>query len=174
MPAIELLDVAELEAMPAMKGHRAANLFRVLGHARTMFPGYLQMGEALLDELELEIGLREIAILRVAALNGAVYVEHHHRNLANRIGLPSEAVAAACCEIPSATLPEVERLVLDYVDAAVRHVEASPDLRDAVLAALGPRRFVELTLVIGFYLMVALVVRNGGVEIEAPDTPPAR
>jgi alkylhydroperoxidase family enzyme len=58
--------------------------------------------------------------------------------------------------------------VVNYCDALVRQTKASVEMFDAVSAMLTHQQHMELTMTIGFYMMVCRVLENFEVDIEDP------
>jgi alkylhydroperoxidase family enzyme len=142
------------------------NIYRMLMHAETAMPGYIDLGRRLLHDLALDPVLREMAILRVGFLSGSRYEIHQHAQIGRAVGM-SEVLLAAVEEGPeSEDLDEVETLVLRYTDEVVAHVKASDATFDSLRIALGNRRLAELTLVIGFYMMACRFLENFEIDIE--------
>ena len=142
------------------------NIYRMLMHAETAMPGYVDLGRRLLHDLALDPVLREMAILRVGFLSGSRYEIHQHAQIARAVGM-SEVRLAAVEEGPdSEDLDEVEVLLLRFTDEVVAGVKASDATFDGLRAALGDRRLAELTLVIGFYMMACRFLENFEVDIE--------
>ncbi|MFP5474732.1 MAG: carboxymuconolactone decarboxylase family protein [Gammaproteobacteria bacterium] len=146
------------------------NLYRMLPHAGKVAEGFLALGGAILRENRLDSRLREIAILRVGLLCGSSYEVHQHRRVARNVGLADEKVAALEIGADTGALDATERMVLDYVDQVVEHVKAPDAMFDALCQQLSPALVAELTLVIGFYMMVSRFLENFEVDIEAPAT----
>lgn len=145
------------------------NLYRMLPHAGKVAEGFLALGGAILRENRLDARLREIAILRVGLLCGSSYEVHQHRRVARNVGLADDKVAALAPGADLGALDATERMVVDYVDQVVGHVKAPDALFQALCDALSPALVAELTLVIGFYMMVSRFLENFEVDIEAPD-----
>ncbi|HEY2876405.1 MAG TPA: hypothetical protein VGJ56_31100, partial [Reyranella sp.] len=59
-----------------------------------------------------------------------------------------------------------EKAVLRFADDVVRNVKASNKNLKAVQAFLSPGAVVELTLTIGYYMMVCRFLETAGVEGE--------
>ncbi|SIR61238.1 carboxymuconolactone decarboxylase family protein [Pseudacidovorax sp. RU35E] len=146
------------------------NLYRMLPHAGKVAEGFLALGGAILRENRLDSRLREIAILRVGLLCGSSYEVHQHRRVARNVGLADDKVAALEPGADPGALDATERMVLDYVDQVVEHVKAPDEMFEALCKQLSPALVAELTLVIGFYMMVSRFLENFEVDIE--DTPP--
>lgn len=172
MPRIPYVDTEQLpESITAALSRRPPlNLYRMLPNAGTAATeGFLALGNALLRQGDLEPQLRELAILRVGHLSDASYEVHQHERVAARVGLPEEKIQATSTGADAPVFDDRERLVLRYVDTVVRSVKASDDEFAAVRAQLGDQGVCELTLTIGFYMLVSRFLENLEVEIEGEE-----
>lgn len=153
-----------LDAVPPL------NVFRMVANAESAFRPWLAFGGALLSSLELDAGVRELAILRVARLEGAEYEWVQHEPIARAAGITGEQVAAVDRgDLDDASLGAAQRAALRFTTEVVRDVRASDEsLRALTDAGLSPREVVELLLVIGQYMMVARVAETAGIELDEP------
>lgn len=144
------------------------NIFRALAHAETVFEPWLRMSGALLTQLELDDGLRELAILQVAHQAEAEYEWVQHVAIGSHAGLTAEQIAAVRDgNIDTAEcLDERQRAVL----ALTRAVVAAPRVQDEVFANavhhLENREVVELLLTVGNYLALARVMTVLELEVD--------
>jgi len=125
------------------------------------------MGNGLLHRCELDPQLRELAILRVGRLSRAAYEVFQHERIAREVGVEDGKIAAlrdATVEAPAFT--DHEKAVLRFTDDVVRSVRASDRNLKAVQAFLSPGAVIELTLTIGYYMMVCRLLETTGVEGE--------
>lgn len=158
-------------------------------HAPPIADGWNALLGAIRGQTTLSQALLELAVCRVAVLNGAVYEWNAHAPLALKAGLPAAALRAAM-HLPAgfsaedgseAGLSAAEAAVLSYTDAMTRDIHV-PDavfnrLRDdkegaGAGAGLRDREIVELTACIAAYncvsrFLVALDVgENNGREMR--------
>lgn len=142
------------------------NLYRMLPHAVTVAPGFLQMGRAILTNSALDPQLRELVILRVGALSKASYEIFQHRRVAQSAGVTQAKIEAALMLAPDTVMDDFERLLMRFTDAVVKEVKAPDELFNAVAEKLSLRMLSELLLTIGFYMLVSRFLENTGVDIE--------
>lgn len=147
------------------------NVFRMMAHAPTAIGPFMRFGNALLLKGELDPLLREMAILRVGHLSGAAYEVQQHERIARQLAMPAEKIAALAQGPAAPVFDAVERAVLVFTDDVVAHVKAGPAAWDGVRAHLSDREVLELTLSIGFYMMVSRVLETFGVDLEDDATP---
>jgi 4-carboxymuconolactone decarboxylase len=143
------------------------NIYRMLANSEQGAKGFLRMGNALLYRCELDPVLRELAIIRVGRLSRAAYEVFQHERIGRDVGVTEEKIAAlrdATIEAPAFT--DSEKAVLRYTDDVVRNVKASDKTLKAVQAIMTPGALVELTLTIGYYMMVSRFLETMGVEGE--------
>ncbi len=147
------------------------NIYRMLANSEYGMKGFVRMGNALLHRGELEPSLRELAILRVGRLSRAAYEVFQHERIAREVGVAEEKIAAlrdATIEAPA--FSDHDKAVLRFTDDVVRNVRASDKSLKAVQAFLSPGALVELTLTVGYYMMVCRFLETTGVEGEDGQT----
>ncbi len=143
------------------------NIYRMLANSEQGATGFLRMGNGLLYRCELDPVLRELAIIRVGRLSRTAYEVFQHERIGRDVGVSEEKIAAlrdATIEAPAFT--DNEKAVLRYTDDVVRNVRASDKTLKAVQAFLTPGALVELTLTIGYYMMVCRFLESTGVDGE--------
>jgi 4-carboxymuconolactone decarboxylase len=153
------------EFLNKLKPH--LNIYRMLAHSEPAMKGFVRMGNALLNRGELDPALRELAILRVGRLNRAAYEVFQHERIARESGVAEEKIAAlrdATIEAPA--FSEQDKAVLRFTDDVVRNVKATDRAYKAVQAFLSPGALVELTLTVGYYMMVCRFLETLGVDGE--------
>lgn len=153
------------EFLGKLKPH--LNIFRMLANSESGLKGFVRMGNALLNRCELDPQLRELAIVRVGRLSRAAYEVFQHERIAREVGVTDDKIAAlrdATIEAPAFT--DNEKAVLRFADDVVRNVKASDKNLKAVQAFLSPGAVIELTLTIGYYMMVCRLLETTGVEGE--------
>jgi 4-carboxymuconolactone decarboxylase len=110
---------------------------------------------AIRGQLRLDPQLRELAILRIAVLNGAAYEWHAHEPCARQCGVPDAKIAAVRDGPQHPDFTPAERAVLAYTDTMTREVTVSPEVYGAVENLLPPRELAELTATVAAYNMVS-------------------
>jgi 4-carboxymuconolactone decarboxylase len=170
MPRIPYFDVEQAtgrhaEFLGKLKPHM--NIMRMLANSEAGLKGFTRMGNALLNRSELDPTLRELAILRVGRLSRAAYEVFQHERIAREVGVEEGKIAAlrdATIEAPA--FSDNDKAVLRFTDDVVRNVRASDRNLKAVQAFLSVGALVELTLTIGYYMMVCRFLETAGVEGE--------
>jgi len=168
MPRIPYYDVDQATGRHAeflAKLGTGMNINRMLANSENGIKGFARMGNALLNRCELDPTLRELAILRVGRLSRAAYEVFQHERIAREVGVDEAKIAAlrdATIEAPA--FSDNDKAVLRFTDDVVRNVRASDRNLKAVQAFLNAGALVELTLTIGYYMMVCRFLETTGVE----------
>lgn len=156
-----------LEARRLLDARPPRNVFRMISHAPALMPGLMELTGAILYKAKLDPVLRELAILRVGHLCGSGYEVHQHCKIAQAVGVAAERIDGTARDADPALYDERELLVLRMTEQIVRKVKADDALFAATAAALGHERTMELLIVIGTYVLLAQVLENAEVELEA-------
>ena len=173
MPRLPYPDPTTLspQVQTMLRDRLPLNIYRILGNAPTIMPGWFALGRGILYESDLDPALRELAVLRVGYLSHCAYEVHQHRRLAASIGLSAEKIAATERSADPGIYDERELLVLRMTEQLVLKVKADSDLFAATVAKLGAQQTMELMVVVGFYMMAARIMENTEIEIEAGGGP---
>jgi AhpD family alkylhydroperoxidase len=150
-----------LDVVPPLK------VFRMLAHTESAFWPYIDYNAVLLVKLELDPVLRELAILRVAALDRCEYERVHHQAIARKVGASEDQVAAAVDA--DGIADGIEGLVYRLTTEIVRGNRGEPETTAALYAALGARQLIELMMAITHYHGLAALVATLDLEVEEPD-----
>ena len=145
------------------------NIFRMMGHSADLLDGFSRFGGQILNKMSLDPVLREIAIVRVGVLSKAGYEVFQHERISRDIGM-SDALIAGIHEGPAAAVfDDAQREVMAFTDDLVANVRANDATFQPILSRHGARGAQELTLTVGFYMMVSRFLETFDVDIE--DTP---
>jgi alkylhydroperoxidase family enzyme len=147
------------------------NIFRMMGHAGDLMEGFSRFGGQILNVTSLDPVLREIAIVRVGVVSKAAYEVYQHEAISRRLGM-SDALIAAIHEGPSApAFDDLQRMVMAYTDDVVANVRAGDGTFLPLRERLGDKALQELTITIGFYMMVSRFLETFDVDIEEGPPP---
>ena len=145
------------------------NVFRMMAHAETGFRPLIGLGTAILARQQLDPKLRELAILRVAALSSARYEWVQHVPIARATGATEAQVAALeRGDVEAECFDALERAVLRFTTEVLQDVRPSDAAFDAVARRLSPREIVELVLAVGYYMMIARLLETTAVDLDPP------
>jgi alkylhydroperoxidase family enzyme len=158
-------DAHEVLAQMHQRGRETLNLHRAVARSPNSLRNFLRLGNSLLMYGQLAPNLRELSILRIAQLTGADYEWAHHVPIAKQAGV-SQAQMQALADWRGATeFNATERAVLDYVEAATNCGVTDP-IFEAVRSHLSEEEVTELTLVCGYWDMVACILLALKIDVE--------
>lgn len=142
------------------------NIFRMLGHSGELLDGFIRLGTMILNFTELDPVLREIAIVRVGSLSEAKYEVYQHEAISRRMGMSDELIAGIHEGPDAAVFDAAQREAMLYTDDVVRNVRASDATFQPLLDRLGAKQLQELTITIGYYMLVSRFLETFDVDIE--------
>jgi AhpD family alkylhydroperoxidase len=143
------------------------NVFRMLAHTESAFWPYVDYNAVLLAKLELDPVLRELAILRVAALDRCDYERIHHEAIARKVGASEAQVAAAVN--PDVAADGIDSLVYRLTAEIVYDNRGAAQTTAELYAALGARQLIELVMAITHYHGLAALAATLELDVETPD-----
>lgn len=143
------------------RNHRIGRLpgpYWMLLHSPELADNCSQVGELLRYRTELEPRLSELAILVTARVCDSQYEWYAHAPMARNSGVSEEVIEA----IRQGQRPEFERAdeaaLYDYVSELHRDHRVSDATYDCALGQFGRKGLVELTMLTGYYVMVAFTL----------------
>ena len=148
-------ELAEIEHAILAERGRISSLYRVLLNSAPIAEGWEKMLTAVRNRSSLPGGLREIVILRVAVLNGAVFEFEAHVPHAERAGVTADKIAATREKQPWTAFTPQEQLTLQLADAMTREVTVPDELFDQLREHFDDRGLVDLVATIAAYNMVS-------------------
>jgi len=169
-----------IEARRAPRPLQALDL--ALLHSPNVADGWNSFLGAVRTKTSLDDGVREIAICRVAVLNGATYEWEHHAPLAKKGGVSEEGihllalntVHSRAAEGPG--LDEKQWAIVKYTDAMTKDVKVPDDVFADLKKHFSDQEVVEITATVAAYncvsrFLVALDVgEKNGSTISASTT----
>src|SRR6266566_1541857 len=145
------------------------NVFRMMAHAETDFRPLVGLGTAILGRQKLSAKLRELAILRVAALSPARYEWVQHVPIAQAMGAtPAQVAALERGDIAADAFDPLEQAVLRFTTEVVRDVRASEATFAELARHLSAQEIVELIVTVGYYMMIARLLETTAVDLDPP------
>jgi 4-carboxymuconolactone decarboxylase len=158
-------EIAEL--VKKIRGARGGQLhifYQALLHSPGLASAWFEFNNAVRFQTKLGDRVRELVIMRVAALTGCDDVwSVHEAQYAAKAGVTPGEVAALRGENLSA-FDARERALLAYVDAMTRDVAVPDAVFDALTRHFGTREAAEVTVLVGAYNMQTRVLRALGIE----------
>lgn len=144
------------------------NLFRMAGHMGELVESFTKMGYQVINYTKVDPTLREIAIIRVGVLSRSPYELSHHEPLGRKLGM-SEALIRAIHEGPDAPLfDDLQRKVMRFTDEMVLNVRPSDATFNALAEHFSHQELAELTVAIGFYMLVSRFAETFEIDIDPP------
>lgn len=142
------------------------NIFRMMGHSGEMLDGFVRLGNQILAFSKLDPILREIAIVRVGVLSKAGYEVHQHERISRQIGMDDAKIAAIHEGPEAAAFSDLEKMVMRFTDDVVANVRASDETFKPLQEKLSLQELQELTITVGYYMMVSRFLETFDVDIE--------
>lgn len=154
-----------------IKEQRRGKLIPVYGlllHSPEVAQGWMSLINAVRWQTALDARTREMAILRVAVLNGATYViDVHRRHFTQTDGLTAPECDALCSvELGQGVFGAADEAVIDYVDELTRLSKVSESVFRRVRQFLSERQVVELSVLVGAYNMHTRVINALEIDQE--------
>jgi AhpD family alkylhydroperoxidase len=149
----------------AQRGREVLNLHRAIARSPNSLRNFLRLGNSLLLYGQLPAKLRELAILRIAQITGANYEWAHHVPIAKQAGVSDAQMQALANWANAGEFNATERAVLGYVEAAL-NCNVTDSIFEAVRSQLSEEEVTELTLVCGYWSMVACILLALKIDVE--------
>jgi 4-carboxymuconolactone decarboxylase len=146
------------------------NVFTTLVRHPALFADFSRFGGRLLWRSLLADDEREILILRTAYRCRAAYEWAQHTEIAGRLGMPAEVIAA----IESDEIPADQNLalLLSAADQLVAHRDLDDETWAALRGRYDDRQLIELCMLVGSYAMLAGTLKALRVPLEEGQTAP--
>ncbi|MFA5490603.1 MAG: carboxymuconolactone decarboxylase family protein [Candidimonas sp.] len=154
-PDLDSADVKPLVQQIVNERGKLQNLYRLLLNSPPVAQGWLNFLTAIRQKCELDGGIRELTILRIAILNSADYEFISHVPYALKAGLRQAQIDAVSNWQDSAEFSQRERDVLNYVDAVTRDVQVADTIFEPLKKQFSAREMTELTATIAAYNLVS-------------------
>lgn len=156
-----------IASTPRGPGMALEGPFGVWMHSPVIGDAAQRLGEQVRYRSALPPRLSELAILVCARHWRADFEWHVHAPIAVRAGIAEAAVAAIRSGAEPEFAQEDEALVHAFAAALLGTSRVPEDLYARATAMLGERAVVDLTLLVGYYSLVALSLN--AFEVEAPE-----
>ena len=177
MARISLIEEAEHPELADIIGRIKAgrrggllNVYKLLLHSPALAQTWFDHNGAVRWKTQLTGRLREIVIIRIAHLNGVDYVlAQHVPELALAEGLNIAECEALADWRATSLFDARERAALAYADAMTLTTSVSDDVFAALRPHFSDREIVELSVLIGTYIMHNRVMKALAIDLE-PDS----
>ena len=145
---------ALVDQIKAERG-RLLNLYQVLLNSPEVCAGWLKLFTAIRQKGKLSDRWRELAIMRVAVINGAPYEYQAHIPFALKAGLEQKQLDQLERWRESGLYDANDGAILAYTDAMTREIRVPDALVAQLKGFLDDRELVELTATVAGYNMVS-------------------
>ena len=147
-------------------GARILNLYKVAAHSPKVFLNLTRLGNSVIGRTELPPRLREIVTLRVATLTGSEYEWAQHAPVALQVGVSQKQLDAISDWKNASEFNNEECAVLQYTDEVAQNVRVSDQTFNRLKSFFNEQTIVELTIIIGYYGMLARLLVPLQVEVD--------
>jgi len=155
-----------IERIKTERGGRLLNLYKALLNSPDVAMGWLALFTAIRQKGKLGERFRELAIMRIAMLNGAKYEYDQHVPFALKAGLTQAQLDALPEWRKASVFGPADQAVLEYVDAMTKKIQVSDRVFKRVRRLFDDRELVELTATIGGYNLVSRFLEALAIEHE--------
>ena len=159
-------DLPHFDAIVGSRG-RVAGPYGVLLHSPDLAARVAHTGAYVRFDLDLPESLRELIIITAAREIHSQYEFAAHARLARQAGVPEETIRAIAQGTAPQGLSGVEEHLVRYVQELVRNHKISDATFNAVRERFGVQKTVEITALIGHYLLVGQILL--AFEVDLPD-----
>ena len=149
------------------RGGRLINIYRLMLHSPALANAWFDLNQAVRYGTKIDGMCREIAVIRVAILNGVEYVQQAHGPAyALKEGLTPAQVTAIADWRPSNLFSAPQRALLAYTDAMTREIDVADEVFAELRKHFSERQVVELSMLIGAYNMLTRFLKALRVDPE--------
>ena len=172
LPYADLSEAAVQPLLARIERERGSilHLYHMLLHSPPLAEGWLGFLTQVRQKLKLDGGLRELAIVQVAHLNGTRYEAEQHEPIAMKQGIATQQLAALPDWQTEPSFSAAQRAVLRLADTMTREVHVPAAQIAAVRRFLDDRETVELVGTIAAYNMVSRFLE--ALQIHSSDERP--
>jgi AhpD family alkylhydroperoxidase len=143
------------------------HVFTTLARHRRIFRPWLRFAGRLMPGGTLPRAESELVILRVARVTGSEYEWAQHVKLGRTAGLSDEEIERVRLGAEAPGWKPRQALLLRAVDELHDHDRIGDALWAELAREYGETELIELCLLIGHYIMLAMTLNSLGVQVEA-------
>jgi AhpD family alkylhydroperoxidase len=140
------------------------NIFKALANSAGALESVAAVGTFLRRTASIDERLRELITLIVASEQRCEYIWTGHARVALALGLDPSSIADPAADQRATDATGV--LVMQYARLVASGTPVPDDLHREVRSAVGDAVLVEITVLIGYYTMLATVIRALAVPLE--------
>jgi 4-carboxymuconolactone decarboxylase len=147
------------ERIRSRRGGALRPVDEMLLHSPPVADGWNSLLGAVRGATTLSDGVRELVVMRVAALNGAEYEWRAHTEAAAAAGLSvAQTAALRQAALPDSRFDELQRAVLALADAMTNEIKVPAGLFAKLSVMFDSRQLLELVTMVAAYNMVTRFV----------------
>ncbi len=165
----ESCDNDQLEILDKMRANRNSdqdlNVFMYLIGLGPVFKNYYHFFRTLLFKGGINRADKERIVLRVAWRTGAVYEWFHHLKLGRDVAISTAEATTFAQEESSDWSSRTEALVKGADELVANKAMSAPTLAE-LRKHLSDAQVVEFCMLVGHYVMVAMMINTVGVQVE--------
>ena len=148
-------------------GIPADNVVKTLASSSAFLESYYGMFKAVMGDISVNDRTRELAVLKVAKLNGCKYCLHHHTQLGKKAGITDEMIAALDQHATSELFTFSEKELLSWTEGVTQNPGGiDEEIFKQLKNHFTQQQVVELTLLVGFFNMVTRLCQSLEIEVE--------
>lgn len=148
-------------------GSQPLNIFTTIGRHRWLFRRWLVFASGLMPGGKLSRRDTELVILRVAHITSCEYEAAHHRAIGRRAGLSEAEIDRVAAGPEDEGWSEGDRILLRAVDELLGDGEIGDETWSGLRGFLDDAQLIELCMLVGHYVMVAMTLKTLRVPLEA-------
>lgn len=149
------------------------NVFSSIGNSPSALQAVASVGEHLRFHTDFDDKLRELLILTVAQESRCAYEWTHHVHIAERLGVDAATIASIGGPDAEAQ-PAPTGAALRYARLVAQNEPVDDATAATLREAFGDQGFVDLTVLVGYYSMLARIINTLQVPLEVDPVPFAR
>lgn len=149
------------------------HVFTTLARHRRVFRPWLRFAGRLMPGGTLPRAESELIILRVARVTGSEYEWQQHVRLGRAAGLTEAQIERIRLGAEAPGWSPRQALLLRAVDELHDHDRIGDDLWAQLAREYGEQELIEICLLTGHYIMLAMTLNSLGVQVEALPDPAA-
>ena len=157
----------ELYAEIGRMGRPVLNLYRELANQPPALAAFLGMSRYVRSGSSLDSGLRELTILATAHALGQEYEVVHHKEAAERAGVPADKVAATAPGGSLEALAPAEQCAVEFARQAARTYSCDEATFKRLQSLFSNEQIVDLIVTTGWYHLCAVILGSLHIESEA-------
>lgn len=148
---------------------RVPNLARVVAHSPPILGAFMQLAGTVAMPHKVPMDLKELAVLRVAELNGCPYCSGMHKPMMREMGISEEKISGIAEKgIAPGIFTDAEVAILQLSDEMTKNVGARPETVALIRKLFGEDGTIELMMTIAFYNLMTRLTDTSRVPLEQP------